>query len=152
MAKIKSVTLLRDLPGVKAGTVAKENERYFYFVMADGKKWGAGTDYLEKYPDWFKVGYEEEGYSVNIFAQSMDTGDLIKEIEVVRLNKDTAVDLFNHLEKSKSEFFKGRCEKCGGKLVGCAHGKDPLCPYTPCVGCNLRNTHCPDCGEVAHDS
>lgn len=66
MKKIKSVTLLKDLPGVKcqtkfgSATGSSVNDGNEFIFGADESSYVFQTEYILKHPDWFKVEYEED--------------------------------------------------------------------------------------------
>lgn len=75
MQKIKNTTLVRDLPGIPAGTKGKlwnagNGEGYGFCFSAkhdDDKSYYFSSEHVEKYSDWFAVEWgqmNDEGFFV----------------------------------------------------------------------------------------
>ncbi len=165
--KIKSVTLLKDLPGVKAGTVgeilpeAPMHIRKVYkefwsdsenvWIFDDDCYHDFHLEFIKNHPDWFKVEYDEENncrVALNYGVPSMDE---CYGFSNCSLPEKQAKELFDYLVEKRDEYLKSRCKMCGGELSQ-SFNCPSICDNNGyCGRCKRVKMKCQSCGEVSHE-
>jgi hypothetical protein len=164
MKKIKSVTLLKDLPGCKAPVIGEYMDggvNAGLWEFNNGRCHAFHINFMIGYPDWFRVEYEEEEketyHSVGIvthhvYKDQYGNGRHVEEPQEVRTvaNVGIAKEATKYLAKQLDEWLKGRCGKCGDRLIeGCKIDGACYAPIAHCKDCLKRYTRCEKCGEVS---
>lgn len=155
MKKIKSVTLLRDLPGMKAGTKAVDTVDTEPGVV----KWkflDTNTNrvelyhslFINDYPDWFRVEYQEENnFRVDIELYR-DDGSISSCFAGKYLSYELAKKLQEYLKSKLDEYLKSRCSKCGGE-IGVYDKNNGMLISTQAFGMLFETYRsCQSCGHV----
>lgn len=175
MKKITKVTLLKDLPGIKAGADGQRKINNYiegWWFLSNGYI-GVYSDFypddfVKKYPDWFKVEYEEENsyfVELSISTHPRDKAGSTRGYLMDRLflTREQAEKCGEYLVGKFKEYLQTHCKKCGGRLKCSSNGSD--CDkdratnlHHNCEINNLANRNCKyyrpvcsECGEVSHE-
>jgi len=158
MRKIKSVTLLKDLPGVKAGEPGLLSECLGDQVAQFGfKQSGVGITFtktfLKNNPDWFQVEYEEEERCYLEISIANHSAGFSRRFLCDHLfnKKERAEECGNFLESQLDEWLKNRCQKCGGILSKTLITSWTVSPDSYGIYGTTRSKEipkCQSCGEV----
>ena len=161
MKKILSVKLLKDLPGVKAGTEGKFTNTtipsYSFFNPENKSFVEFRLDIIQSHPDWFEVSYEEEEniiFQFTIYKNGLPWN--VRKSQYLK-SMDQAIEASCFLESQLNDWLKGRCKKCGSELKMYDDNGTEVVPgkiyYYSSTGSTMRifSKKCHSCGEVANE-
>ena len=165
--KARSVELLKDLLGIKAGTKFPVNpDGYDSYIGKNAVTirifkcdiHAQAEDLIADYPSWFKIIYNEQSEIPTFITLSVRTKipGLVPLIIFNRelQNEQHAREVGKYLDQKFDEWLKDRCLKCGGALVSCRINKHlAKCEHKlpACRGCEYfdgANIKCVDCGNI----
>jgi len=161
--RIKSVKLLRDLPGCDYGTMGypePSDSENIKFSCREGEKekfsWFSIT-LVQAYPDWFRVEYEEEEekYYIEILCRSRSK--LVGPANTSRfMSKKFCEELQKFLTAKMVEWFKSRCPDCGGEMALFDHVGNKYYPgqiiYTSDPSKQTIMKKCVRCGKMGGEN